>query len=174
MAARCPICRGPHRRVKGNPLNVERATAGRLARTLQGVPRRLWTRRPKRGEWSMVEVLAHLADAEVAFAFRLRKMVSERKPALVAWDQEAWATGLRYNRRDPRGLLTAFRALRDSNLAILRALPRARWRLAGRHPEYGAIRVDQLVAHYAEHDLNHLRQLEETGTRVRQAARARR
>jgi len=174
MSARCPICQGQHKLLKGNPLAVERATAARLARTFQKVPSRLWRRRPKRGEWSMVEVLAHLADAEVAFAFRLRKMVSEPRPTLVTWDQEAWATGLRYNRRDPRGLLATFRALRDSNLAILRALPRARWSLVGRHPEYGPIRVDQLVAHYAEHDLNHLNQLGETGARIRQASRARR
>lgn len=174
MPTRCPICRGPHQLAKGNPLDIERATARRLARAFQKVPSRLWRRRPKRGEWSMVEVLAHLADAEVAFAFRLRTMIAERKPLLVVWDQEAWADGLRYNRRDPRGLLAAFRALRDSNLAILRALPRPRWRLAGRHPEYGTIRVDQLVAHYAEHDLNHLRQLEETGARLRHVARARR
>jgi len=122
----------------------------------------------------MLEVLAHLADAEVAFGFRFRQMVSEPRPTLVTWDPEAWAGGLRYNRRDPRGLLATFRALRDSNLAILRALPRARWSLAGRHPEYGRIRVDQLVSHIAEHDLNHLNQLGETGARVREASRARR
>lgn len=174
MAARCPICKGPHRLFKGDPLAVERATGARLARAFQKVPTRLWTRRPRPGEWSIVEILAHLADAEVAFAFRLRKMVSEPRPILVAWDQEAWATGLRYNRRDPRHLLVTFRALRESNLAILRALPRARWGLVGRHPEYGPIRVDQLVAHYAEHDVNHLNQLKETGARVLQASRTRR
>lgn len=173
MVRACPICQGPHRLFKGDPLAVERSTPARLAGAFKKVPSRFWARRPKAKEWSMVEVLSHLADAEVAFGFRLRQLISEPRPTLPAWDQEAWATGLRYNERDPRHLLATFRALRGSNLAILRAVPRARWRRVGVHPEYGPVRLDELVAHFAEHDLNHLNQLEAVGAQILQASRAR-
>lgn len=133
------------------------------ARTLAGVVRRtrrsLLARRPETGEWSSVEVMAHLADVEVAAAFRMRKIVAEPRPLLTAFDQDAWARAFRYPRRDPREVLDTFRAVRDSNLRILRSLSAAQKRRGGMHEEYGPIRLDQLAAHLAEHDLNHLNQI---------------
>jgi hypothetical protein len=103
--------------------------------------------------------MAHLADVEIASGFRIRKIVSEPRPVLTAYDQEAWAEALRYRRRDPREALDTFRAMRSSNLWILRSLTRAQQRRTGTHTEYGRIRLDQLVAHLAEHDLNHVNQI---------------
>ncbi|MBI4588489.1 MAG: DinB family protein [Candidatus Rokubacteria bacterium] len=159
---RCPLCRGPHTLLRESPVKV----LGRTARALTGVVRRtrrrLLTRRPKPGEWSATEVLAHLADVELAWGFRIRKIVSEPRPVLTAFDQEAWARALRYPRLDPRALFDTFRAVRDSNLRILRSLAPARRRRVGVHSEAGPIRLDQLVAHLAEHDLNHLNQIRTT------------
>lgn len=159
---RCPICRGPHALVSGNPVKVLGKTARALGRLLGRTPRPLFGRRPKPGEWSPVEVLAHLADVEVASAFRIRKIVSEPRPVLTPFDQEAWATALRYRRRDPRDLVRTFRAVRESNLSILRSLAPAQRRRVGVHSEYGPIRLDQLAAHLADHDLNHLNQIRTT------------
>ena len=78
---------------------------------------------------------------------------------LTACDQEAWAKGLRYPRRDPREALRTFRAVRDSTLRVVRSLAQSQRRRIGVHSEYGPIRLDQLVAHLAEHDLNHLNQI---------------
>lgn len=156
---RCPICRGPHTLLRGSPVKV----LGRTARALRGLFRRSpharLVRRAKPGEWSAVEVLAHLADVEIAAAFRIRKIVSEPRPVLTAYDQEAWAKALRYPRRDPQELLDTFRAVRHSNLQILRSLASTQRRRVGVHSEYGPIRLDQLVAHLAEHDLSHLSQI---------------
>lgn len=155
----CPICHGPHTRLTGSPIRMLRRTGPALAGIVGGTPRSLLGRRPKRGEWSVVEVMAHLADVELAAGFRIRKIVSEPRPVLTAYDQEAWARALRYRRRDPGEALDTFRAVRNSNLGILRSLSRAQQRRAGIHTEYGRIRLDQLVAHLAEHDLNHLNQV---------------
>jgi len=103
--------------------------------------------------------MAHLADVEIAAGFRIRKIVSEPRPALTAYDQEAWAKALRYPRQDPRSLLHTFRAVRESNLRILRSLAPVQRRRVGVHSEYGPLRLDQLVEHLAEHDLNHLNQI---------------
>lgn len=157
--SRCPICKGHHRFARGNPLPVLKRTPGALARIVQRARRPLLARRPKPREWSVTEVLAHLADAEVAFAFRIRKMISEPRPALPPFDQEAWASALRYRRQDPRHLVGTFRALRESNSRILRSVAPAQRRRAGVHPEYGRIRLGQLVAHWAWHDQNHLNQI---------------
>ncbi|HEV3349493.1 MAG TPA: DinB family protein, partial [Methylomirabilota bacterium] len=88
-AIRCPMCRVAHTRLGSiRPLRALRAAPARLARTLRRVPRRLLTRRPARGEWAVAEVVSHLADAEIALAFRIRKIAAEPRSVLVAWDQD--------------------------------------------------------------------------------------
>ncbi len=157
--SRCPLCKAPHRLLRRSPVTVLKRTAGALAGVVRRARRPLLARRLKPGEWSAVEVLAHLADVEVASAFRIRKIVAESRPVLTAYDQEAWANALRYGRQDAHEVLATFRAVRDSNVRILRSLAPAQGRRVGVHSEYGPIRLDQLVAHLAEHDLNHVTQI---------------
>ncbi|MFQ5898490.1 MAG: DinB family protein [Candidatus Methylomirabilia bacterium] len=157
--ARCPICRGPHTLLEGNPVSVLRRSPAALSRQLRRSRKGSHSRRPARRQWSVNEILSHLADAEIAFAFRLRKMAAEPNPTLTSWDQEAWAEALRYRTSDPQAALAAFQAFRRSNLDVLGRLSPAQRKRAGRHPEYGRLRIDQLVAHHANHDLNHLKQV---------------
>ena len=160
MATACPMCRSAHHRLGSvRPLDAMRAAPGRLARALRRVPPRLAARRPDRGEWAVGEVVSHLADAEIALAFRLRKIASEPGQALAAWDQDRWAEGGRYRRTPLREARATFSALRRSNLAYVGRLRAGQRRQHGRHPEYGRPSIPQLLAHWAEHDLNHLEQI---------------
>ena|SRR5437867_2416655 len=166
--AGCPICRVPHHRLgRRNVLAALAAAPRSIARALGRGPRRALARRPRRGEWSATEVLAHLLDAEVTLGFRVRKIAAEPGSVIVAWDQETWNDGLRHRRADARTLLTAYAALRAANVAQARRLSPAQRRASGRHPEYGRIRVDQMLGHFAEHDLNHLEQIRATLRAVR-------
>jgi len=158
--ALCPMCRVPHHRLgRRNVLSALAAAPRAVGRALGRASRRRLGRRPARGEWSPTEVLGHLLDAEVTLAFRLRKLAAEPGGPIVAWDQEKWTEGLRHRRADPRGLLAAYAALRAENVAQWRRLTPAQRRAAGRHPEYGRLRVDQILDHWAEHDLNHVAQI---------------
>ena len=69
---------------------------------------------------------------------------------------------LRHSRADPRTALVAFTALRADTVALVRRLAPAQRRAAGRHPEYGRLRIDQMLHHWAEHDLIHLEQIQAT------------
>ncbi|HET7876492.1 MAG TPA: DinB family protein [Methylomirabilota bacterium] len=162
-SSRCPICRSPHHRLgKTRPLAALRAAPGKLAAALRRAPRRLVGRRPARGEWAITEVLCHLADAEVALGFRVRKLAAEPGAAIPAWDQERWADEGHYRRTPAAEALRTFTGLRRANLAYAGRLRRSQWRHHGRHPEYGRITIAQLFAHWAEHDLNHLEQMRKT------------
>ena len=156
----CPMCRAPHAHLGSTrPLTALRRAPTRLARAIRRVPRRLVARRPGRGEWAVAEVLSHMADAEIALAFRIRKIAAEPREALVAWDQDRWADGGGYRRTPPREALATFVALRRSNLAYVGRLRAAQKTQHGRHPEYGRLTIPQLLHHWAEHDLNHLEQI---------------
>jgi DinB superfamily len=157
------MCRTPHHRVGGAPVLASLAAGPRrIARAVaRGRGARLHRRSLPR-EWSVVEILAHLLDGEVALGFRIRKVAAEPGSVLVPWDQEKWTPGLRHRRADPRATLTAFTALRADTVALIRRLTPAQRRAAGKHPEYGPLRIDQFLDHWAEHDLIHLEQIQTT------------
>ena len=159
----CPMCREEHWRLGRQSVMAALAAAPRrLAARIRRARGSSLRRRPAPREWSVVEVLAHLLDVEIALSFRVRKAAAEPGSVLTPWDQERWTPGLRHQRAEPRGTLAAFAALRADTVALLRRLTPAQRRAVARHPEYGRLRVDQMVAHVAEHDLNHLQQIQTT------------
>jgi hypothetical protein len=118
------------------------------------------TRRPGPGKWSIAEILAHLADAELVVGYRLRLILASNGTAIQAFDQDAWAETFSYNRRDPKTSLETFRTLRQNNLRLLTSVPRRLWENYGQHSERGKETVDHVMRMMAGHDLNHLQQLE--------------
>jgi len=159
----CPMCREEHWRLgRQRVMSALAAAPRRVAASIRRARGPRLRRRPAPREWSVVEVLAHLLDVEIALSFRVRKAAAEPGSVLTPWDQERWTPGLRHRRAEPRATLAAFTALRGDTVALLRRLSPAQRRAAARHPEYGRIRVDQMVAHVAEHDLNHLQQIQAT------------
>jgi len=112
------------------------------------------------GKWSPAQIVSHLADCEIAFAWRLRQIVAEDSPLLQPFDQDKWAAT--YGGISAASALETFSALRAWNLLLIRkALPAAAER-AGNHPERGRVTFQTIVETMAGHDLNHLAQLTRT------------
>jgi DinB superfamily len=144
-----------------DPLRVQQATAKKLQRLIQPLDRKQLSRRPVTGKWSIGEILAHLADAELVGSWRLRSVLGSSGNAIQAFDQEVWAETFAYSRRVPGVSLATFRVLRENNVALLKALPKNLWARYGIHQERGKETITQIVRMFAGHDLNHLRQIEE-------------
>ena len=109
------------------------------------------------GKWSAAEIVSHLADCEVVFAFRLRQTLAEDAPTIQPFDQEKWAAT--YRGVPASQALDVFSALRGWNLRLIGgALPAAAARPVI-HPERGTMTFLTLVETMAGHDLNHLGQL---------------
>jgi hypothetical protein len=142
-----------------DPVDVLAATVATVRESSAGRPDEALTRRPEPGEWSAYEVLGHLWDAELAFAFRARLILAQDEPPLIGYDQDAWA-GLA--RPAFGGLLDAFDALRTANLVLVRATSPGQWDRFGVHAERGPTSFRLLVETTAGHDRAHLRQLAQT------------
>jgi len=143
-----------------DPLRLQQAAPGKLASLIKGKTRKQLTRRPAPDKWSIAEIMAHLADAEVAIAWRIRQILASNAIPIQAYDQDLWAKTFDYARRDPRQSLASFRALREANLALLKSVPRKLWENYGIHQERGNESVSHVVRMVAGHDINHLRQIE--------------
>jgi uncharacterized damage-inducible protein DinB len=129
-----------------------------LARRVDGVSRPRLTKSPKPGKWSARDILAHLADVEMLWGFRLRLVLGQNEVPLVGMDQDVWAK--RYRRVDPRGALATFVALRRANLELIDGLRPADYRRWGQHSQFGRLTIARMVALLAGHDINHSRQIE--------------
>jgi hypothetical protein len=142
------------------PIDLQAAAPRKLAALLRGRNKKLLTRRPAPNKWSIAEIAAHLADAEVAISWRLRQILSNNAIPIQAYDQETWAGTFSYAKRDPRQSLETFRVLRASNIALLKAVPHKLWDNYGSHQERGNESIHHMVRMTAGHDLNHLQQIE--------------
>ncbi|MGA8648035.1 MAG: DinB family protein [Candidatus Sulfotelmatobacter sp.] len=142
------------------PMAVQAATAKKLARAIKGVPAGKLRKRPAPDKWSVNEIAAHLADAEVAIGFRLRLILGAPGIPVAAFDQDAWVTSLHYEKRDPRKSVEQFRVSREANLALLKSLKPEQWKHYGMHSERGQESIEHIVRLIAGHDLNHLQQIE--------------
>jgi DinB superfamily len=144
-----------------DPIAVQQATPFELERRLHNLASAKLVRRPAPEKWSIAEIVAHLADAELAMGWRLRNMLANPGVALTWWDEAAWAERLGYAQQEASLSAGTFRALRESNLRLLESVPRARWvECYGVHETRGRQTVEEFVRLEAAHDLNHLRQID--------------
>jgi DinB superfamily len=133
------------------------ATSHEIANKLQMIGPEKTSEPLAPGKWSPAEIVCHLADCEIAFAFRLRQTLAEDHHVLQPFDQDKWAAP--YNGIPAKDALAAFTALRAWNLRLIaNALPASASKPVT-HPERGTMTFQNIVETMAGHDLNHLAQL---------------
>jgi uncharacterized damage-inducible protein DinB len=142
-----------------DPLATMAATPRRLERLLAKRTAAEIRRRPPSGKWSVRQIVAHLADTEVVFAYRARMILSRSGTEIQAFDQDVWASEGRYEDVDVKAALAAFASLRKLNLAFVRRLSPEKRSRFGIHQERGKESIAHLTRMYAGHDLNHLGQI---------------
>ncbi len=118
--------------------------------------------RPADGEWSVLELLGHAADAELVCGARYRWVVAHDEPHLLNYDQDLWVARLRHNDADPQELLDVFETLRRANVALWRRTSGADKQRIGVHEERGPESFDIAFRMIAGHDRFHFDQARET------------
>lgn len=141
-----------------DPIPVLTTTAERLRALAASLSGAQLNHTPTPGKWSIREILAHLADCEIAFSFRLRQALAEEHHVIQPFDQERWAT--RYDAYDAASALALFEALRNWNLRYLTSVTESDRHQPITHPERGTMTFWTIVETMAGHDINHLQQIE--------------
>ena len=143
-----------------DPLSVLAATPARIASLIEGrtAAELRWTPDPAR--WSIAQIVAHLADAEIAGAYRFRQILASPGTAIPAYDQDAWARAQKSEASDAHESLAFFTALRAAQVRLLRGLGGEELDRFGMHAERGKESVRRLMTLHAGHDRNHLAQIE--------------
>lgn len=143
-----------------DPFEVMRQQAAWLRDATSGLDDSMLRTPELPGKWSIIDVLRHLADSELIYRYRMRRIVAEPGFPILGYDQDAWAHRLRYAEADADETLAEFEALRRANLIWLRSLGDDELERTGRHDERGQESVRLMIRLLAGHDLVHRRQID--------------
>lgn len=135
-----------------------RATPVRLENLLHKIAPERLNVSPQPGKWSLRDIVCHLADTEIVFAFRLRQALAEDRHVVQPFDQDKWAAA--YESYDARIALLTFSAVRQWNLSFISGLRPDDFARTVHHPERGDMTLKTIVETMAGHDVNHLRKIE--------------
>jgi len=116
--------------------------------------------KPAPDQWSILEVMNHMADEEIG-DFRTRVDLTLHHPG-AAWpsiDPPAWAVDRKYNETDLSETVSRFLALRSDSVAWLEGLTDADWDLAYQHPALGVVPAGRVMTSWLAHDHIHIRQI---------------
>jgi uncharacterized damage-inducible protein DinB len=146
-----------------DPRDVVESTALELHRLVGRIGRARLTEPRAPGKWSARDILCHLADCEIVFAYRLRQTLAEDHHRIQPFDQDKWAAG--YGDRDANLALATFEAVRNWNVALLKRVTPVQLSRPVTHPERGSMTFQTVVDTMGGHDLHHLKQLDEIAER---------
>jgi DinB superfamily len=140
---------------------IERYRAGHaaLVAAVEGVADDELDAHPIEGEWSVREVVHHVADSEMTSAIRLRRLIAEEDPLIAGYDGDEFARRLHYANRPIEPALAAVDAARATTAQILHGLTDMEWSRTGTHSESGPYGVETWLEIYAVHCDDHARQI---------------
>src|SRR5438309_10112291 len=105
-----------------NYLDAAEKSPGEIARAVTGLTDSVLRYKPSPDKWCILEVLGHLADIEIVYAYRIRQMLADKKPVIAPMDGDDWARNLGYTETPPAGLVALYGLNRHANLRILSSL----------------------------------------------------
>jgi len=151
-----------------DPAEVQASTRARLLAVVKDAGSDL-RQTPAPGEWSVLELLGHLVDAEIVVSGRYRWVLSHDRPPLFGYDQDRWVERLRHNDDPPDELLEVFSTLRNANLRLWNRSSADDRRRVAMHAERGAESYELMFRMLAGHDRFHLDQMRQTLAMIRAA-----
>src|SRR5215469_953690 len=132
-----------------------------IAAAVSALPPDVLRYKPSPDKWSILEILGHLADIEIVYAYRLRQMLADEKPVIAPMDQDAWARNLGYTEIAAPELVALYGLNRHHTLRLLQGLKPADLEKSAFHPELQKqVTVARLVEQMSGHGANHLAQIE--------------
>lgn len=116
---------------------------------------------PVPGKWSTRQVICHLADAELLYADRFKRIVAEDQPPLPAMDPDLFVARLACDRRDLAVEVETIAIVRRHMAGILETLDEADFQRTGIHSKDGPLTLQTLLERITRHIPHHVRTIVE-------------
>ena len=108
------------------------------------------------GGWTVRQVVHHVPDSHVNAYVRMKLGLTEDQPTIKTYEEGAWATLPDTAATPPDTSLALLDALHERWVTLLRGLTDEQWARTVQHPDWGPVRIDQLLAIYAWHSRHHV------------------
>ena len=142
------------------------ACGPRLRQAVAGLSPEELTARPGPGDWSILELVIHLADSDSIAIDRMKRMLIEDNPPLLYADETAYVRLLASHEQSLEDALTLFELGRRQFARVLRALPDEAFDRLGTHNRRGILTVGGSVKDDIDHVDHHLAFLLEKRARL--------
>lgn len=103
---------------------------------LEEMPKEMWQFKPAPKEWSVHEIIIHLADSETNSAMRARLLIAQPGLRVMGYDQDVWADKLDYHSQNTDDALALLKYARSTTYKLIRDLPDEVWTHTAKHPEF--------------------------------------
>ncbi|CAN5781512.1 hypothetical protein BH23CHL5_BH23CHL5_26630 [soil metagenome] len=110
-------------------------------------------------DWSVLEIIGHLIDAERRAIARIALLQAEEIPNLEGYDPDALVKSNDYQSVSLKKLVENFVLLRLERIQALEQLGDKEWLRTARIDQLGMVTMLQITAHMCWHDMNHLAQI---------------
>ncbi|MEX2144616.1 MAG: DinB family protein [Anaerolineales bacterium] len=129
---------------------------------LSVIPKEAWLFKPAPEEWSVHQVIVHLADSETNAYLRMRRLIAEPGGTLMAYDQDVWADNVDYHATNTADALEVTRLVRQLSYDLLKRLPEDVFEHSAVHPEYPEpYTFEKWLRIYSNHPRAHAEQISE-------------
>ena len=131
-----------------------------LKAALAEVPLEAMKFKPAPTEWSVHEIIVHIADSESNAALRARKLIVEPGGGIMAYDQDKWTDTLKYHEHNIEDALEVTRLVRKTTYELLKRQPEEVFTHSIVHPEFDEpYTFDKWVDIYSAHIPGHVEQI---------------
>lgn len=148
-----------------------------LTAALAEVPLEARQWKPAPREWSIHEILIHMADSEAMAIVRARMLIAEPGATIMPYEDSLWSGALDYENQDADDALQFFKVARRLTYNLLKTLPDEVFSNSAEHPtggypEYGDVyTLEKWVKVYTRHVRDHIGQLQQAAKAWKERAR---
>lgn len=135
----------------------------RLAELVGLLPPETLLATPIDGEWSVAQIVHHLADSHMVAFIRVKLMLTEDHPPLAPYSQPAFGQTADANHAGVQESLELLAGLHARWVRLLQSLPEEGWARTGYYTHNQNMRtLDDILRTYANHGEAHLEQIRHT------------
>jgi catechol 2,3-dioxygenase-like lactoylglutathione lyase family enzyme len=133
---------------------------GALERAIAGLSDEALSWKPTADDWSVREIVHHIADSDATALFRVKMALAEPGRVMFGnpYQPDTWASSLVYNQRDIAPAMFLLRATRQHILQLLDHLPDAMTRTVS-NPEGEHTTVETFISMLSSHLMIHIEQI---------------
>ena len=108
------------------------------------------------GGWTVRDLVHHLPDSHMNAYIRVKLGLTEESPSIKTYDEAAWAALPEPGITPTEVSLALLDAVHVRWVNTFRTMGEGDWARTIQHPEWGAMRLDQLLGLYAWHGRHHV------------------